>query len=337
MTKRKKKMTIRHSVVSHLAKLLVAMLPIVGLGTQASAEGNAYPNRPIRIITHAAAGGAPDVLLRVVAARMSDLLGQQIVVLNQPGAGGAVAARGAAAASPDGYTLYMPAASAFVALAGLQSNLPLQLPRDFMPIGFIGEQPMFLTVDPKLGVSTLAEYVALAKKQPGKLSYASTGRGTMTHLTGELLNARAGIDVLAVPYTGGANQALGDVMGGRLTMAIEGLAALAGAIEGGAVKPIAVGSPERLPNFPNLPAAAETLPGFNARGWLVLVAPNGTPAPVINVISEALRKAMSDRDMQNAVAVTGNYLRPLLPQEVMAYVQAEQEMWKPFLEKIAGK
>jgi tripartite-type tricarboxylate transporter receptor subunit TctC len=328
---------IGHIVPTRCIKPLVLLLLAACLGAPASAEGDAYPNRPIRIITHAAAGGAPDVLLRVVAARMGDVLGQQVVVLNQPGAGGAVAARTAAAASSDGYTLYMPAASAFVTLAGLQPNLPLQLPRDFTPIGFVGEQPMFLTVDPKLGVSTLPEYVALAKKQPGKLSYASTGRGTMTHLTGELLNARAGIDVLAVPYTGGANQAMGDVMGGRLTMAIEGLAALAGAIGGGAVKPIAVGSPERLPNFPNLAAAAETLPGFNARGWLVLVAPNGTPASAINVISGALRKAVSDRAIQDAVAVTGNYLRALSPPEVMTYVQSEQQMWKPVLEKIASK
>ena len=238
---------------------------------------------------------------------------------------------------PDGYTLYMPAASAFVTLAGLQPNLPLQLPRDFAPIGFVGEQPMLLTVDPKLGVSTLAEFIALAKKQPGKLSYAATGRGTMTHLTGELLNARAGIDVLGVPYTGGATQALNDAMGGRLSMVIEGLAALAGAVEGGAMKAIAVGSPKRLPNFPKVPAAAETLPGFNARGWLALVAPNGTPGAVINVMSEALRKAVSDTEIQRKVAVTGNYLQAMSPQEVMAYVQAEQQMWKPILEKIAAK
>jgi len=126
----------------------------------------------------------------------------------------------------------MPAASAFVTLAGLQPNLPLEVPRDFTPIGFVGEQPMFLTVTPALGVSTLQEFIALAKKEPGKLSYAATGRGTMTNLTGELLKARASIDVLAVPYTGGAPQALSDAIGGRLSMVIEGLAALAGAAAG---------------------------------------------------------------------------------------------------------
>ena len=317
-------------------RLSMALLLLVCTVSHASAQGGAYPNRAIRIITHSAAGGAPDVLLRVIASRMSGFLGQQIVVLNQPGAGGAIAARAGAAADPDGYTLYMPAASAFVTLAGLQPNLPLQLPRDFTPIGFVGEQPMLLTVDPKLGVSTLAEFVALAKKQPGRLSYAATGRGTMTHLTGELLNARGGISVVGIPYTGGATQALNDAMAGRLSMVIEGVAALAGAVEGGSLKPIAVGSPERLPNFPKIAAAAETLPGFNARGWVALVAPNGTPAPAIAKISDALRKAVSDPEIQKKVAVTGNYLRALSPQEVMAYINAEQQMWKPILEKIAA-
>ena len=303
--------------------------------TQAHAQAD-YPNKPIRIITHSAAGGAPDVMLRIVGERMGAVLGQPIIVLNQPGAGGAVAARAGAAAAPDGYTLYMPAASAFVTLAGLQPNLPLEVPRDFTPIGFIGEQPMFLTVTSSLGVSTLSELIALAKKQPGKLSYAATGRGTMTHLTGELLKSKAGVDILAVPYTGGAPQALNDALGGRLSMVIEGLSALAGAIQGGAIKAIAVGSPERLPDFKDLPAAAETLPGFNARGWAALVAPVGTPDDIVNKVSDALRKAVSDPEVQKKLAVTGSYVRPMSPKEVMAFIQADQQMWKPILEKIAA-
>ena len=183
---------------------VVAWLLLAGSLSQAAAQGDTYPNKPVRIITHSAAGGAPDVMLRIVGDRLGALLGQQIVVLNQPGGGGAVAARAGAAAAPDGYTLYMPAASAFVTLAGLQPNLPLHVPQDFTPIGFVGEQPMFLTVTPKLGVSTLPEFVALAKKKPGELSYAATGRGTMTHLTGELLKSKADIEVLAIPYNGGA-------------------------------------------------------------------------------------------------------------------------------------
>jgi len=316
-----------------LFRILAAWLLFAG-GAQAFAEAD-YPDRPIKIITHSAAGGAPDVLLRLVSERLGKILGQQVVVLNEPGAGGAVAARGAAIAVPDGNTLYMPAASAFVTLAGLQPNLPLQLPRDFMPIGFIAEQPMVLAVPAALGVSNLPEFIALAKRQPGKLSYAATGRGTLTQLTGELLKARAGIDLLSVPYTGGASQSVNDALGGRLSMVIEGLAALAGPIESGALKAIATGSPERLPNFPGLPTAAETLPGFNARGWVVLVAPLGTPEEIVNKLSEALRSAVADPAYQNRAAVLGSYSRPMTPPQVLAYIEAEQQMWKPFLEKIA--
>ena len=293
---------------------------LAGTLGEAAAQADGYPSKPIRIITHSAAGGAPDVMLRIVGDRLGALIGQQIVVLNQPGAGGAVAARAGAAAAPDGYTLYMTAASAFVTLAGLQPNLPLEVPRDFTPIGFIGEQPMFLTVTPQLGVASLKDFIALAKQQPGKLSYAATGRGTMTHLTGELLKSRAGIDVLAVPYTGGAPQALNDALGGRLSMVIEGLAALSGSIQGGTMKAI----------------AAEVLPGFNARGWAALVAPAGTPAPIVDKVSEALRKVVGEPEVQGKLAVTGSYVRPMTPAQVMAFIQADQQMWKPILERIAA-
>jgi tripartite-type tricarboxylate transporter receptor subunit TctC len=320
---------------TRFSQIAAACLLLAATSVQAVAQAD-YPNKPIRIITHSAAGGAPDVMLRVVGDRLGALLGQQVVVLNQPGAGGAVAARAAASATPDGYTLYIPAASAFVTLAGLQPNLPLEVPRDFTPIGFVGEQPMFLTVTPQLGVSSLKDFIALAKQQPGKLSYAATGRGTMTHLTGELLKSRAGIDVLAVPYTGGAPQALNDAIGGRLSMVIEGLAALAGSIQGGTMKAIAVGTPERLPGFPDLPAAAEVLPGFNARGWAALVAPVGTPDAAVSKVSDALRKVVGETEVQKKLAVTGSYARPMSPAEVMAFIQADQQMWKPILERIAA-
>jgi tripartite-type tricarboxylate transporter receptor subunit TctC len=143
--------------------------------------------------------------------------------------------------------------------------------------------------------------------------------------------------MLGIPYTGGAPQALNDAMGGRLSMVIEGLAALAGAVQGGSVIAVAVGAPERLPNFPNVPSASESLPGFNARGWLALVAPTSTPDAVVNKVSDALRKALAEPTLQKKLAVTGNYVRPMSPAEVFAYIQAEQTMWKPILEKIAAK
>ena len=163
-----------------------------------------YPNKPVKIIIDSAPGSATDVAARLMAERLGEVWGQQAVVENRPGAGGSIAVRAASQAAPDGYTLYVGAASTFTALKGapgVAPNLPIELPRDFTPIGFITQQPMFIAVSPKIGVKSLPELIALAKKKPGELSYATTGRGRITHLTMELLQERAGIKLQMIPYT----------------------------------------------------------------------------------------------------------------------------------------
>lgn len=308
-------------------------LPAVSRRTWAQTQD--FPARPVRIITHSAPGGSPDALLRIVADRLSQMWGRQVLALNHPGAGGAVAARAAAAAAPDGYTLYMPASSAFVTLPGLQANLPLEVPRDFVPVGFVGEQPFFLSVASSLGVTTLPEFIALAKSRPSEISYAATGRGTLSHLVGQALQERAGIQLLMVPYLGGTAQALNDVISGRVPMVIDGYPPLAGALQAGAIKALAVGSTARLSDFPDLPTAAETLPGFNARGWLALVAPVGTPEAIVRKLSDDLSAAVTDPATKTKLETTGNYPHPMTPAELLAFIHAEQQMWKPVLEQIA--
>src|SRR5438874_2911023 len=256
-------------------QLAAGLVALPAAARHARAQATDYPNKPVRIITHSAPGGAPDALLRIVGDRLLQMWGRQVITLNHPGAGGAVAAREAAKAAADGYTLYMPASSAFVTLPGLQAGLPLEVPRDFVPVGFVGEQPFFLSVATTLGVTTLPEFIALAKKRPGEISYAATGRGTLSHLAGEALQQRTGIKLLMVPYLGGTAQALNDVMVGRVPMVIDGYPPLAGALQAGAIKALAVGSTARLPDFPDVPTAAETLPDFKVRGRLALVAPVG--------------------------------------------------------------
>ena len=314
----------------HLAAGAAALLPVSRL-----AQAQDYPAKPVRIITHSAPGGSPDALLRIVADRLSQKWGRQIVVLNHPGAGGAVAARTAAAAAADGYTLYMPASSAFVTLSGLQANLPLEVPRDFVPVGFVALQPFFLSVVSSLGAKTLPEFIAFAKGKPGELSYAATGRGTLSHLTGEALQQRAGIKLLMVPYLGGTTQALNDVISGRVPMVIDAYPPLAGALQAGAVRALAVGSTKRLSDFPDLPTIAETLPGFNPGGWLALVAPVGTPDTIVRLLSDDLREAVLDPTTRSKLETTGNYPNPMSPPELLAFIQAEQKTWKPVLEEIA--
>ena len=311
----------------------VAAFPAVARKERAQAQD--YPARPVRIITHSAAGGAPDALLRIVADRLSQKWGKQVVVLNRPGAGGAVAARAAAAATADGYTLYMPASSAFVTLPGLQANLPLELPRDFVPVGFVASQPFLLSVVSSLGVKTLPQFIALAKQKPGEFSYAATGRGTLTHLTGEALQQRAGIKLNMVPYLGGTAQALSDVSSGRVAMVIDGYLALAGALQAGSIRALAIGSTKRLSDFPDLPTTGEALPGFSPIAWLAFVAPVGTPYSIVHKVSDDLREAVLDPATRTKLETTGNYPNPMSPSELLAFIKAEQTTWKPVLEEIA--
>jgi tripartite-type tricarboxylate transporter receptor subunit TctC len=300
-----------------------------------SARAQDYPNKPVRIITHSAPGGSPDALLRIVADRLTQKWGQQVIVLNHPGAGGAVAVRTAAAAAADGYTLYMPASSAFVTLPGLQANLPLELPSNFLPVGFVALQPFLLSVVSSLPAKTLPEFIALAKQKPGELSYAATGRGTLSHLTGEALQQRAGIKLLMVPYLGGTSQALNDVISGRVPMVIDAYPPLAGALQAGTIRALAVGSTKRLPDFPDLPTTAETFPDFSPGGWLALVAPIGTPDAIVQKLSDDLREAVLDPTTRAKLEMTGNYPNPMSPAELLSFIRAEQKTWKPVLDQIA--
>jgi tripartite-type tricarboxylate transporter receptor subunit TctC len=312
----------------------LSLLPLFGATGPAPAQD--YPSRPVRIITDSAPGSAIDVILRIVGDRLSQAWGQQVVPVNQPGAGGAIAARAAATAPPDGYTLSIPAVSAFVAQAGAASNLPLQVPRDFAPIGYFGGAPMFVTVASWLGVKTLPELIALAKKKPGEISYGTNGPGRLTHLTGELLASRAGIALQMIPYSGGTAQVLNDVMGKRIPMVIEAYSGLAGAIEAKTVVPLAVAAPRRVTDFPDLPTVAETFAGFESGGWQVLVAPVGTPEPIIRKVNADLIAALSDPDTRKRLAQFGRDHRSLSPEETTAFIQEQQRTWAPILKQIAG-
>lgn len=313
--------------------MIVLLLLLAAIATT-PARAQDYPTRPVRIVTDSAPGSAIDVILRIVADRLTQMWGQQVVAANHPGAGGSIAARVAAQAAPDGYTLFIPALSTFVAPPGAAANLPLQVPRDFAPIGYFGGAPMFITAASWLGPKTLPELIALAKQKPGELTYGTNGPGRLTHLTGELLASRAGIKLLMIPYSGGTAQVLNDVMGKRIPMVIEAYSGLAGAIQGKTVVPLAVAAPKRLPEFPDVPTAAETLPGFESGGWQVLVAPIGTPDAIVRKINADLIKAMSDPETRKRLARFHRDHRPLSPAETAAFIQGEQDKWAPILKQI---
>lgn len=314
-----------------LAAGLLALATAI-LANAAPTRADEYPTKPIRVISDSAPGSAVDVTFRMIMDRLGKELGQQIVPVDQPGASGAVAAHAASEAVADGYTLFAPALSLFISLPGKAPNLPLIMPRDFLPVASLVGQPMFICVSAKSDINTLADLIAQAKKNPGKISFAATGIGRVTHLTGLLLQSRAGISLQVVPYTGGPAAALTDVIGGRVPMIIEGYSGLAGAIQAHSIKVLAIASRKRLPEFPDLPTVGETFPGFTAGGWQGIVAPRGTPNAAILKVNAGIKKVLAEPDLDKQLAARGAYVDAMTPPEVNGFVNAQQAQWKPVLE-----
>ena len=307
--------------------------------TMATAHAQSdYPNAPVRIVVDSAAGSANDATSRVIGDRLGKVWNQQVITLNQPGAGGGISARVASQAPSDGYTLYMPSTSTFLALPGapgVAPNLPVLLPRDFAAISYILEQPLYIGASHKSGINTIGDVIRMAKEKPGEVTYAATGRGRLTHLTMELLQARTDIKLQLVPYAGGPAQAMNDVMTGRVPLVLDGYAGLAPAIKGDLIKGLAATSLKRLPGFESLPTVAETVPDFFVGAWTILLAPVGTPPAIIRKIHDDMKIVLDDPEMRTKLAANGGFVRHMEPEEVTAFVQNEQKTWRPIMEQVA--
>ena len=310
----------------------IALLPVFGF----NAHAQDYPNRPVKLILSITAGSGPDVIARIVGEHLGKLWGQQIVVENRPGAGGAIAIRAAGTSAPDGYTLFMAVASSFVALPEMQAKFPFDVARDFVPIGFIAGHPMAICASAALGVSTLPELIALAKKRPGELNFGIALRGSLPHLTAEWLRMAGGIDAAIVHYPG-APQALTDLLGGRVHVVIESLATFTSAIAAGKLKALAVATAQRVKTEPDLPTVAETFPGFLALGWFALMAPPGTPEPIARKVSADLRTVLAMPEVQRRIGELGAQLQPMSGAELLAFIRDQQQAWRPVLAQIVAR
>ena len=316
---------LRFGAVCVAAIAMVASLP---------AHAQEYPTKPVTFITPAAAGNSPDVATRVVADRLTQIWKQQIVVLNRPGAGGLIAAQAAAGVEKDGYSLYVAQASTFTVLPiDQEGKMPVNLQTAFVPIGMVGEQPIALSVNKDVPAGTVAELVALANKTPGGMLFGATNRGGQSHLTGELFRERAKANISFV-HAAGAAVSLNDVIAGRIPIMFEGLAGLAPGIQGGGVKLLGVAARERLPNLPNLPAINETVPGVVSSGWIVLMAPAGTPESVIQKVNADLRKVVAMPEVMERFQTLGTYTRDLTPAQTGEFIRGEERLWWPIVRQV---
>jgi tripartite-type tricarboxylate transporter receptor subunit TctC len=323
-----------------LGRLGTQTLAAILAGVLASAGGGAslaqsYPAAPVKLIVTTGAGGAPDVIARIVAEGLSRRWGQQVFVSNHPGAAGSIGMKVAGSAPADGYTLLFALSSSFVALPEIAKDYPYDLVRDFISIGFVCEQPMAVAVPPKLGVNTLAELIEYVKKRPGEINVAVLSRGGIPHLTSEWIKLAAGLEWTSINYPG-TPAGLSDVLGGRVQVIMDGLPSLAGAINGGELKLLAVGSAKRLSNRPDTPTIAETLPTIpRALGFFALMGPPGTPEPIASKVSEDLRAVLSEPATIKRFEDVASYINPMSPAELLTYVRTEQALWKPVIDRIS--
>jgi tripartite-type tricarboxylate transporter receptor subunit TctC len=314
-----------------IGKLWAAAFTVGALGLATAHANETQPSRPVKIIVQTAAGSSIDVAARIVADALSRKWGQQAYVLNQPGAGGAIAAKALAGAAPDGETLLFAASSIFIALPELQKAQAAAI-ASFVPISFVGEQPMAVAVTANLDAKSFAELLQAIKRTPGGFNVAVSTRGGLSHLSGEALREAAGVEMKFINYPGTA-QALSDVTAGRVPVLVDSLSAFVGPAAGGQVRILAVGSAERLKTMPDLPAVSETLPGFDATAWLVLVAPPGTPAPLAAKIAADVGAVLSDPAVTTRLEELGTFVKRKTPAELTAFIEAQRRKWAPVVQK----
>ncbi|OZI55169.1 Bug family tripartite tricarboxylate transporter substrate binding protein [Bordetella genomosp. 5] len=308
-----------------LAGALAAACLLTGPARAQSADN--WPSKPITLIVPYAPGGFADTRVRLLARKLSDNLKQTVVVENKAGAGGVIGTNLVAKAAPDGYTIGTGNLAPMSVNPTLMPDMPYDPIKDLAPVVLIENSPLVLSVNNTLPVKTLQDLIALAKKEPGKLTFGSSGVGGAHHLSGEMFREQAHVDVVHVPYKGGSLAAT-DLMGGHISMMFEmGYSALP-AIQGKKIHPIAVTSKQRLAVLPDVPTMAESgLPGFESYNWQGIVAPAATPAPVIARLNAEFNKILKDPEVVKAIADTGSQAGGGTPEEFGAFIKSETAKW----------
>jgi tripartite-type tricarboxylate transporter receptor subunit TctC len=292
---------------------------------QAARAETTWPNRPVQVMVPYPPAGGADTTARILYARLGTILGQQFVIENRGGAGGTIGEAVVAKATPDGYTI-LHDATAFSVNGALYSNLPFDYAKDFEPVGLVSLVPNILVVTPSVPVKTLADVIAYAKAQPDGIDMASSGNGTLQHLSLELFRTMTGVKVNHVPYRGGG-LALNDVIAGQVKFFFSNGSSCVGLIQGGQLKAIAHTGKGRLKSLPDVPPASDTLPGFEAYEWNGVFVPHGTPAEIIQKLNGAVNQAIASPEVKQRFEALNIDSHPTTPDEFRAFLKDQTERW----------
>lgn len=316
--------------------MLAALAAVMAVAGGGPSRADDYPNRPITLVVPFAPGGSTTIMARIVADQLADVLGQQVVVDNRGGAGGTLGSHLVAKSPPDGYTILLGYTGSLAIGPSLYANVGYDTRKDFAPIGMIGTAPNTLVVHPSFPVHSIAELVAYAKANPGKVNYGSAGIGTVSHVAGEYFARLAGIQLMHIPYKG-TGPAMTDLLGGHIPMAFAPIPATHGATMAGQLRMIAVTGAKRSTLEPEVPAIAETLPGFEASLHYGLVAPAGTPRPIVDKLNAALRKVVNSDVVRQRLAIEGAEPLPSTPEEYAADLDQEETKWSEVVKASGAK
>jgi len=308
-----------------LLQLAAAAAAEPALPRFAAAAGDRYPSRPVRWIVGAPPGGALDLAARLVGGFLSRRLGAPFVIENRPGGGSNLATDMVVRAAPDGYTLLLVGLAAAVN-ATLYDNLPFNFIRDIAPVAPISREPNFMVVQPSFPAKTVPEFIAYAKANPGKITMASSGNGTSVHVAGELFKMMTGVDLIHVPYRGGA-PALTDLMAGQVQVMFAIASSSVEYIRAGKLRALAVTTAARSPALPEVPALAEFMPGYEASTWLGLGVPKGTPAAIVDLLNKEVNAATADSTIKQRLADLGSTAASGSPDDFAAHIAEETEKW----------
>ena len=312
------------------------LLLLIAVLFGATAQAETWPSRPITLLVPAAAGGGNDTVARTVAEKMSRILGQQIVIENKPGAGGSIAARQVARSEPDGYTIGIGNPATLAIAPAMLPNVGYDPVKDFVPVGMIAASPHIILINNFIPAKTLAEFIALARQEPGKYTFASGGAGSPAHLGPELLASMAGIKLTHVPYKG-TGPAIADLLGGHVSMTYSSLPPALGLVREGKVRPIAIAAVKRSALLPDVPTASETLPGYESTQRYGIIAPAQTPREIVMRLNTALNEALTSEDVKSRIAADGADTAPSTPEEYAADIAAAAAKWGGVVKQLGLK